>query len=86
MLLLFVTKEDTVRVIWALGEADPVIDDIFGVSGLEWHGAHNRGSHSLHMRGPPLVLQPHGIDVYTWDVRQEEVKSNNFYPLSSRYT
>ncbi|KAJ1521461.1 hypothetical protein ONE63_003129 [Megalurothrips usitatus] len=64
--------EDTVRVIWAMGDNDPVIDDIVGVSGLEWHGAHNRGSHSLHLRGPPVLLQPNSADVYTWDVRQEE--------------
>ncbi|KAK3914348.1 MOXD1-like protein 1 [Frankliniella fusca] len=67
-----VLGEDTIRVIWAMGERDPVIDDIVGVSGLEWHGAQNRGSHSLHLRGPPAVLEAHGTDVYSWDVRQEE--------------
>lgn len=62
-----------------MGENDPVIDDIVGVSGLVWHGAHNRGSHSLHLRGPPVSLQPQGSEIYTWDVRQEEVKIKEDY-------
>ncbi|XP_071439423.1 MOXD1 homolog 1-like [Hetaerina americana] len=59
---------DTVRMIWAYHDEDPVEGE------LVWHGSQNRGVKSVHLQSPPSYMpSPGRTSENYWDVKMDSV-------------
>lgn len=72
---MFLLQNDTVRVLWALHEADAQEE---GRGLLPWHGKEWRGSKSLHLVNPPHNSPPQRHDIKHWDITLNNVSSVSF--------
>lgn len=63
------TQTDTIKVLWAYGDRDPVHGDFKG------HGPHNRGVRTLHLMEPMFKKPSHARDVRQWDVTVRNVST-----------
>lgn len=68
LILLF--QNDTIRLLWAVYEEDPMDEDR---GALLWHGRGSRGVQSVHLITPPLP-QPQDEAMKAWEIRQDNVR------------
>ncbi|XP_064084123.1 DBH-like monooxygenase protein 1, partial [Macrobrachium nipponense] len=66
---LELNKEDTVRLIWAYGDSDPVERDPMTI---KYHS--QKGSKSLYLNEPRLRIPDLGEDVKTWELRSPNLR------------
>ncbi|XP_068222671.1 MOXD1 homolog 1-like [Palaemon carinicauda] len=66
---LELSKEDTVRLIWAYGAADPKNKDPMAIS---YHS--QRGSKSIYLNEPRLQLPKMSADIKSWEIRSPNVQ------------